>query len=79
MSVITTEGFVTLEDDQTLVPNEAVLPLVRTEVVDDALTAALDEVNAALDTDTLKELMVQIEVDAAAPDVVATEWLAAQG
>ncbi len=79
MSVITTEGFVALEDDQTLVPNEAVLPLVRTEVVDDALTAALDEVNAALDTDTLKELMVQIEVDALAPDVVATEWLAAQG
>ena len=79
MSVITTEGFVALEDDQTLVPNEAVLPLVRSEVVDDALTAALDEVNAALDTDTLKELMVQVEVDAAAPDVVATEWLAAQG
>lgn len=76
MSVITTEGFVALEDDQTLVPNEAVLPLVRSEVVDEALTAALDAVNAELDTDTLKELMVRIEVDAAAPDVVAAEWLA---
>jgi len=76
MSVITTEGFVALEDDQTLVPNEAVLPLVRSEVVDDALTAALDRVNEALDTDTLKELMVQIEVDATAPDEVASEWLA---
>ncbi len=76
MSVITTEGFVALEDDQTLVPNEAVLPLVRTEVVDDPLTGALDAVNAALDTETLKELMVRIEVDAAAPDVVAAEWLA---
>jgi glycine betaine/choline ABC-type transport system substrate-binding protein len=57
-------------------PNEAVLPLVRTEVVDDALTAALDRVNAVLDTDTLKELMVQVDVDATAPDVVAREWLA---
>ena len=74
--VITTEGFVPLEDDQTLVPNEAVLPLVRTEVVDDALTAALDRVNAVLDTDTLKELMVQVDVDATAPDVVARAWLA---
>jgi osmoprotectant transport system substrate-binding protein len=75
MSVITTEGFVALEDDQTLVPNEAVLPLVRSEVVDDTLTATLDEVNAALDTDVLKELMVRVEVDAAAPDVVAGEFL----
>lgn len=79
MSVITTEGFVALEDDQTLVPNEAVLPLVRSDVVDEALTAALDDVNAALDTESLKELMVQIEVDAAAPDVVASEWLATLG
>jgi osmoprotectant transport system substrate-binding protein len=76
MSVITTEGFVALEDDQTLVPNEAVLPLVRSEVVDEALTAALDEANAALDTDALKALMVQVEADALAPDVVAAEWLA---
>ena len=29
MSVITTGGFVTLEDDKNTVPNEAVLPLVR--------------------------------------------------
>lgn len=76
MSVITTEGFVALEDDQTLVPNEAVLPLIRTDAVDDTVVATLATVNSALDTDTLKELMVQIEVDAMAPDVVATEWLA---
>jgi osmoprotectant transport system substrate-binding protein len=76
MSVITTEGFVALEDDQTLVPNEAVLPLVRSDVVDEAFTAALDEANAALDTDALKALMVQVEAEALAPDVVAAEWLA---
>jgi osmoprotectant transport system substrate-binding protein len=76
MSIITTGGFVVLEDDQGTVPNEAVLPLVRSEVVTPELTAALDEINAELDTETLKELMVQVEVDAAAPDVVAQEWLA---
>jgi osmoprotectant transport system substrate-binding protein len=79
MSIITTGGFVVLEDDQGTVPNEAVLPLVRSEVVTPELTAALDEVNAALDTETLKELMVRVEVDAAAPDVVAEEWLATLG
>ena len=32
---ITTDGFVALDDDKGAVPNEAVLPLVRSEVVDD--------------------------------------------
>ena len=79
MSVIETGGFVVLEDDKGIVPNEAVLPLVRSEVVTADLEAALDEVNEALDTDTLKELMVRVEADAAAPDVVAEEWLATLG
>ncbi len=34
------------------------------------------EVNAALDTDILKELMVQVDGEAQAPEVVAEEWLA---
>jgi len=76
MSIITTGGFVVLEDDKGTVPNEAVLPLVRAEIVTPELEAALDEVNEALDTETLMELMVRVEVDAAAPDVVAEEWLA---
>jgi osmoprotectant transport system substrate-binding protein len=76
MSVITTGGFVTLEDDKHTVPNEAVLPLVRTDVVTPELKSTLDNINKQLDTDKLKELMVKIEVDAAAPDVVAKEYLA---
>ncbi|MET0578926.1 MAG: ABC transporter substrate-binding protein, partial [Ilumatobacteraceae bacterium] len=73
---ITTDGFVALEDDKGTVPNEAVLPLVRSAIVDETLTTTLDDVNAALTTDVLKELNVKVEVDAAAPDVVAQEWLA---
>ena len=46
---------------------------------DEALVATLDDVNAALDTETLKELMVRVEVDAEATDVVAADWLAEQG
>jgi osmoprotectant transport system substrate-binding protein len=74
-SVITTGGFVTLEDDKGAVQNEAVLPLVRTAVVTPELEAALANVNKQLNTDVLKQLMVKIEVDAAAPDVVAQQWL----
>jgi osmoprotectant transport system substrate-binding protein len=76
MSIITTGGFVTLEDDKGTVPAEAVLPLVRTDVVDEQLSSTLDNVNRQLTTDVLKELMVEVEVDAAAPDVVAKDWLA---
>ena len=32
------------------------------------------DINESLDTDKLKALMVKIEVDAAAPDVVAKEY-----
>ena len=79
MSVITTGGFVTLEDDKNTVPNEAVLPLVRKDIVTPELESTLDGINEGLDTDKLKELMVKIEVDAAAPDVVAKEYLDSLG
>jgi len=76
---ITTEGFVALEDDLLIVPNEAVLPLVRSEVVTPELTAALDAVNGELDTETLTTLLAQVVVDAEGADVVAEEWLATIG
>ena len=57
-------------------PHEAVLPLVRSEVVTSELTSILDGVNAQLDTETLKALNVKVEDEAQAPDVVAQEWLA---
>ncbi len=76
MSAIAAEGFVALEDDLEVVPHEAVLPLVRSEVVGPELTGILDEVNANLDTETLAGLLAQVEVDQLGPDVVAADWLA---
>jgi osmoprotectant transport system substrate-binding protein len=73
--IITTSGWISLEDDKGAVPNEAVLPLVRSEVVTPELEAALDAVNAALDTEVLKDLMVQVDAEAQAPEDVAEEWL----
>lgn len=79
MSVITTEGFVALEDDQTLVPNEAVLPLIRVDAASDEVVEALDAVSASLTTDKLKAMMVEVEVEAADPADVAADYLAAEG
>ncbi len=78
-SAIATEGFVALVDDKNTVPNEAVLPLVRKEVVTPELESTLDDISKGLDTEKLTALMVKIEVDAAAPDVVAKEYLDSLG
>lgn len=74
--IIETEGLVALEDVDGLVPFEAVLPLVRAEVVNDTLTEVLADVNDDLDTEQLIELNVQIDVEQLAADEVAEEWLA---
>ncbi len=76
---IDTGGFVALEDDLAIVPNEAVLPLVRSELVTPELTAALDEVNAALDTETLTALFAQVVNEQLGADVVAAEFLESLG
>jgi osmoprotectant transport system substrate-binding protein len=76
MSVITTEGFVALEDDKVIVPNEAVLPLLTKTAATPEVLTIVDGVSAKLDTDGLKKLMVEIEVDKKAPDVVAKEFVA---
>jgi osmoprotectant transport system substrate-binding protein len=78
MSAITTEAFVALEDDKVIVPNEAVLPLMRAEVAP-TISTILDQVNAQLTTDILKALMVKIEVDKRAPSDVAKEYLTSIG
>jgi osmoprotectant transport system substrate-binding protein len=79
MSGITTNNFTALDDDKTIVPNEAVLPLINKAKADPAVTAALDGVNAKLNTDGLKAMMVEIEVDKKAEADVAKEWLSQNG
>jgi osmoprotectant transport system substrate-binding protein len=76
MSVITTANYVALEDDKVIVPNEAVLPLMTKSIATPEVLAIVNGVSAKLDTDTLKRLMVEIEVDKKAPDVVAKEFVA---
>ncbi|MFT3851737.1 MAG: ABC transporter substrate-binding protein [Ilumatobacteraceae bacterium] len=76
MSVITTANYVALEDDKVIVPNEAVLPLMTKSIATPEVLAIVDGVSAKLNTDNLKKMMVEIEVDKKAPDVVAKEFVA---
>jgi len=75
-SSITTEGLITLEDDQKIVPNEAVLPIIRTDVATPEVMGVLDQVSAGLTTDILKSLIVKVEIDKQSPSEVAKAYLA---
>lgn len=77
---IVSNGFVALEDDLMLVPAEAVLPLVRTSVADDATAvAALDAVSAALTTEGLTAMLEEVSGQAADPAVVAAQFITDNG
>ncbi len=78
-SFIQENGFVVLEEDMPLIPGENITPLVRSEVVDDALTEALNSVSEALTTETLTELNARVELDQEDPEDVAVDFLVEQG
>ncbi len=66
-----------LLDDRGLQPDENVLPLVRSEVVErwgDRLTGALDEGSARLTTGDLVRLNRWVEVDGLSPEEAAERW-----
>lgn len=80
--VIAAKGFVLLEDDMNLQPAENIVPVLRQDVVDaygQELTDLLDSVSAKLTTAELSELNKRYGLDAEDPDVLAKDWLAANG
>lgn len=78
-SFIEENGFVVLEEDMPLIPGENITPLVRSEVVDDALTEALNSVSEALTTEALTELNARVELEQEDPEDVAVDFLVEQG
>lgn len=76
---IAARGFVALDDDKRLQPAENVVPVVRTEIVDDDLTKTLNAVSAKLTTAELSKLNKQVDVDRKDPAEVAEAWLREQG
>jgi osmoprotectant transport system substrate-binding protein len=78
-SAIAVNDFVSLEDPKGVVEGENVIPLIAKDKATPEVVAALDAVSAALDTETLKDLVKRVEVDKEAPDAVAASFLTDKG
>ncbi|MFI5625513.1 ABC transporter substrate-binding protein [Nocardioides sp. NPDC051685] len=72
-------GFIMLDDPESLFPAENVVPLIARSKVDDKVSQALDGVSAELDTETLATLVKQVIVDKKDAEDVAAEFLTEQG
>jgi osmoprotectant transport system substrate-binding protein len=80
--VIAAKGYVLLEDDKLLQPVENIVPVMRTETLDQydsALSDLLNDVAAEITTAELSELNKRFGIDAEDADALAKEWLADKG
>jgi len=75
-------NFVALTDDKQTQPSENIAPIVRTEWLDAApsdFTSTLNAISAAMTTDALTALGVEVAVSQRDVAEVATEWLTDNG
>jgi len=80
--VIAAKGYVLLEDDMLLQPADNIVPVMRTETLDEydsSLSDLLNEVAAEITTAELSELNKRFGLDAEDADALAREWLADKG
>ncbi len=73
---IAAEDLVPLEDPDALFAAQNVVPLLRSDVVDDTTTETLNSVSEALDTETLGALVTRVVIDKEDPQDVAEQFLA---
>jgi osmoprotectant transport system substrate-binding protein len=79
-AVLAEKGYVQLEDPQSMILPQNVIPLVREDVASNpTATSALDAVQAALTTEDLMALNKKVDSERQDPDQVAGEWLASKG
>ena len=79
-AVISEKGYVQLEDPQSMILPQNVIPLVRSDVADNAnAVAALEGVQSALTTDDLVQLDKKVDSERQDPAQVAGEWLKSKG
>jgi len=79
-AVISEKGYVKLEDPQSMILPQNVIPLVRSDVADNAnAVAALEGVQSALTTDDLVQLDKKVDSERQDPAQVAGEWLKSKG
>lgn len=73
------DQLVALDDDKKLQNSDNIIPVVRTDKVNDALTTALNKVSAALSQDALNGLNKATDVDRVQPAQAASDFVKAQG
>jgi osmoprotectant transport system substrate-binding protein len=79
-AVISEKGYVELKDPQSMILPQNVIPLVASDVANNATAvAALDAVQAALTTDDLVQLDKKVDGEHQDPAQVAGEWLKSKG
>jgi osmoprotectant transport system substrate-binding protein len=75
-AVLAEKGYIQLEDPQSMILPQNVVPLVRSDVASNPTAVeALDAVQAALTTEELMELDKKVDSDRQDPAQVAAEWL----
>ena len=80
--VIAARGLVLLEDDMGLQPAENIVPVLRQEVIDahgQDFVDLINRVSALITTGGLRELNKRYGIDAVDAEVLAREWLQANG
>jgi osmoprotectant transport system substrate-binding protein len=72
-------GWVTLADDKNHIPAQNLIPVIRDGSLTPEIEAVLNELSAALSTEALTKLNARVGVDKMDPEVVAEDWLEAEG
>jgi osmoprotectant transport system substrate-binding protein len=79
-AVLSEKGYVQLQDPQSMIRPQNVIPLVRSDVADNGTAvAALDAVQSALTTEDLMQLNKKVDSEHQDPAQVAGEWLKSKG
>ncbi len=78
-SAISENGFVVLDDPKSITIPQNIVPLIRTEALNDTVEQALNAVSAELTTDQLAALVKRLEVDKDSPEKVAGDFLEEKG
>lgn len=79
---IADEGWVLLEDDMGMLAADNVTPVLSQELVDahgQELQDLIDEISAAIDTDTLTELNKRFDIDREDADAIAADFIEQAG
>ena len=76
---IAAENLVVLDDPKSLFASQNIVPLVRTDVLNDTIRTTLNAVSAKLDTETLGQMMKKVVIDKDDPEQVAQDFLSQNG